>query len=121
MKPHRIAVFNNKGGVGKSTSVINIAYFMQRSGHKVLVVDCDTQENCFLFFLTRHAQDTVLPTDYANLFHTTWERFRKLSQFVQAEYDYILFDLPPTFSDSVREMLRHCDEVYVPIMLGNSI
>ena len=67
MNTRRLAVFNNKGGCGKSSSVINIAYFMQRSGHKVLVVDCDTQENCFMFFLTSHVQDTILPTDYANL------------------------------------------------------
>ena len=118
MNTRRLAAFNNKGGCGKSSSVINIAYFMQRSGHRVLVVDCDTQENCFLFFLTSHVQDVILPTDYANLSHTTWERFQTLPQSVQAKYDYILFDLPPTFSDEVRGILQQCDAVYVPIMLG---
>ena len=118
MNTRRLAVFNNKGGCGKSSSVINIAYFMQRSGHRVLVVDCDTQENCFLFFLTSHVQDVILPTDYTNLSHTTWERFRTLPQSVLDDFDFILFDLPPTFSDEVRGILRQCDAVYVPIILG---
>ena len=118
MNPHKLAFFNNKGGCAKSTSVINTAYFLHKSGHKVLVVDCDRQENCFLFFLTSHVQDSILPTDYANLSHTTWERFRTLPVSVRAAYDYILFDLPPTLSDEVRGILKQCDTVYVPIILG---
>ena len=43
----RIALYNNKGGVAKTTSIINLAYSIQKTGKKILVVDCDTQENCF--------------------------------------------------------------------------
>ena len=43
----RIGIFNNKGGVAKTTSVINIAHVLHKNNIKVLVVDCDTQENCF--------------------------------------------------------------------------
>jgi chromosome partitioning protein len=39
------AVAMQKGGVGKTTSVVNIASFLARSGKRVLVVDMDPQAN----------------------------------------------------------------------------
>lgn len=45
-----IAFYNNKGGVGKTTSVINIAYQLATDS-KVLVVDLDGQANCSRFFV----------------------------------------------------------------------
>ena len=45
-----IAFYNNKGGVGKTTSVINIAYQLAADS-KVLVVDLDGQANCSRFFV----------------------------------------------------------------------
>lgn len=114
----RIALYNNKGGVAKTTSVINLAYSIQKTGKKILVVDCDTQENCFSFFMTARNADSILPTEYENIRHSTWTRYVELADTDTAEFDYILFDLPPAMTDEVKRIIRHCGTVYVPTMLG---
>lgn len=122
-----ITMYNNKGGVGKTTSVINIAYSLAQMGKKVLVMDFDEQKNSSRFFLEDGDNRGYAPTRYANISIMTYDECKKtdtahmtdlLKQKEDENYDYIIFDLPPALNDLTLSMLGFCDYVFVPIELG---
>lgn len=40
-----IAIYHNKGGVGKTTTVVNLAAALRKKGKRILVIDLDSQAN----------------------------------------------------------------------------
>ena len=48
--PRRIAVFNHKGGTAKTTTSVNLAAGLASRGHKVLLLDTDSQGNVAVSF-----------------------------------------------------------------------
>lgn len=56
----KIALFNHKGGVGKTTLTVNIADALARAGKTVLLVDADPQCNLTSFYLEESALEGLL-------------------------------------------------------------
>lgn len=47
-----ISIFNNKGGVGKTTYMYHVAHLLSKRGNTVLMVDCDSQCNLTAYSLS---------------------------------------------------------------------
>ena len=52
-----ISIFNNKGGVGKTTYMFHVAHMLARENLTVLMIDCDSQ--CNLTSYTMRDQEIV--------------------------------------------------------------
>jgi len=65
--PRILGVANQKGGVGKTTSTVNLAVALAQHGARVLVVDLDPQGNTSTAFSVEHREGT--PSIYDVLVH----------------------------------------------------
>jgi cellulose biosynthesis protein BcsQ len=68
----KIALFNHKGGVGKTTLTVNIADALEREGKRVLLVDADPQCNLTSFYLEEALLERILGDSDNGSGQTVW-------------------------------------------------
>ena len=93
-----IAVFNNKGGVGKTTLTYHLGCALAELGHKTLLVDLDPQSNLTLFGLDPEKLHDIWQMEDAFIDDFVDARDQKSSGFesIASEVRSIHFLLKPT-------------------------
>ncbi len=77
----KIALFNHKGGVGKTTLTVNIADALHDLGKKVLLVDADPQCNLTSFYLSEVDLEKLLEESNDNgSGETLWSAVKPVAQ-----------------------------------------
>src|SRR6267143_3002476 len=78
----RIVIYNHKGGVGKTTLTINIAYALASLGKRVLLVDSDPQCNITSYLIDDITLDSLLDNSDGDDGETIWSSLKPI---VEAE------------------------------------
>jgi chromosome partitioning protein len=138
-----LCIANQKGGVGKTTTAINLAAALARAGFRTLVVDFDPQCNATSGLgcrpLLHHPlargqpiQTAIVATRVEGLELLPGTRsFRDVERLARdpelapavrdqlrlglAGYDFVLIDCPPSVGQMTRVALASSDEVLMPI------
>ena len=77
----KIALFNHKGGVGKTTLTINIANAIAEAGKTVLLIDADPQCNLTSFYLDESLLEKILEDSNENgTGETLWSAVKPVVQ-----------------------------------------
>lgn len=143
--PRRIAVFNHKGGTGKTTTAVNLAAGLAERGMRVLLVDADGQGNVGASLgiagekTLYHVLVTGLPAEEAavpvrqNLDVLTSNELLAAAELFLAErqnrhrimrerlgdrvqgYDVVVLDCAPALSLMNQNALVYADSVLVPV------
>jgi cellulose biosynthesis protein BcsQ len=78
-KAKRIAIFNHKGGVGKTTLTVNIADALALLGKRVLLVDSDPQCNLTSYLIDADVVDDMLDASETDAGATLWSALKPVA------------------------------------------
>jgi chromosome partitioning protein len=109
----RRVIFNQKGGVGKSSITCNLAAICAKSGAKTLVIDLDPQANSTHYLLGRGAQPEETITDYFAQTLSFNLTPKKPGEFVTATpYENLSIIAANAELDSIEQKLESRHKVY---------
>lgn len=72
----RLALYNHKGGVGKTTLTVNIASALAKAGKRVLLVDADPQCNLTSYLVEADVIDSWLDNSDTETGNTIWSAIK---------------------------------------------
>ncbi|WP_159649484.1 ParA family protein [Erysipelothrix aquatica] len=105
-----IAVANQKGGVGKTTTSINLSTGLANLGYKVLLKDADTTGSATLWFDNIYSSlldGESVPFDFEIANKTSLSRNRE-------KYDFVIIDTPPQETMIMDASIKVADYVVIP-------
>lgn len=102
-----IAVINQKGGCGKSTTSVHLAYWLSKKGKTTFVVDADAQQSSSIWL---KAMESSIPFEVVQNPDNLLEKIPELNK----EYDYLIVDGPASLSEVTRAVLFRSDLALVP-------
>lgn len=109
-----ITVFNQKGGVGKTTIAVHIAGVLARDGYRVLLVDADKQGTA-LTWVSNAEEGSELPMRTANLASAGRKLHTQIRPYLE-DNDYIVIDCPPaTNAPCTQSALLVADLAILPL------
>lgn len=137
-------VANLKGGVGKTTATVNVAYTFSQMGGKVLVIDLDTQCNCTKFFAKVNEYNKTIKDVLENpkiinkaIYRTKYEdidivkgsirtpeqkspwKLKEAIKYIKKEYDVCLIDTHPVIDVLTQNALYAAQVLLTPIKFDN--
>ena len=103
-----ISFVNQKGGVGKTTSAINIAASLKRRNYKIGFVDADPQGSATHWH-------SVEDNNAFEVLHHPEPISKSEIDALSQNYDYLVIDAPPAFGDITKSILAVTDLSIIPL------
>ena len=143
--PKRLAIFNHKGGTGKTTTTVSLAAGLAARGLKVLLVDTDSQGNLAVSFNSKVERSLyhvlvmgLKPTDATTRVRENLDLLasnetlaaaelylagrqnrdrilRDRLAMVENDYDVVLIDCSPSLSLMNQNALCYADGILIPV------